>query len=65
MQQMVNWNLSAEIAPLCFFDHFHLISITYAITQNPICNFVTSCPHIIHTKFHQKLMKTEEEEQNF
>ena len=45
--------LKAEIAPLCFADHFDLISIIYASFQESLCNFVAPCPHIIRIKFHQ------------
>ena len=41
----------AEIAPLSFVGPFYLISIMYAITQNPLCNFVAPCPGSIHTMF--------------
>ena len=40
-----------------------LISIIYINIQKQLCNFVAPCPsHIIHNKFHQNPMKTEEEE---
>jgi len=57
-------SLLAEIALLWFVGPFDLIRIIYANIQNPLCNCVVHCPHIIRAKFRQNPMKSDEEKRN-